>query len=80
MVAKGRSNKVSPPDTCSLLHGGNPERKADAWLEILLTLLDGTQFFLEIDVKRGSSHFFLYACEETGDTRITAEVLTSVTS
>ena len=25
-----------------------------------LTLLDGTQFFLKIDVKRGSSHFFLY--------------------
>ena len=25
----------------------------------ILTLLDGTKFLLEIDVKRGSSHFFL---------------------
>ena len=27
---------------------------------MLLTLLDGAQFLLEIDVERGSSHLFLY--------------------
>ena len=48
----------------------------------ILTLLDGTKFLLEIDVKRGSSHFFLdmrYGDENSGSSA-QSDVLTSVTS